>query len=166
MSAPVRSPAVRPLLLLDVDGVLQPVGRSVPPGFQRLDGDHAQVVLRLEHGTWLRDLAERFDLVWATTWAAAANPAIGVPLGLPPLPHVDLGILPRHGTRKLGAVRDHVGDTRSVAWVDDELYEDAHAWAAERAAPTLLVRPRASVGLTAEHVAALVAFASEVVARR
>ena len=46
----------RPLLLVDVDGVLQPVGRSVPPGFERFTSDDSEVVLRLQHRTWLHVL--------------------------------------------------------------------------------------------------------------
>jgi hypothetical protein len=149
----------RPLLLLDVDGVLQPVGRSLPRGFERFTSDEADVVLCRQHGVWLNQLAVRFDLVWATTWGATANQAIGSRLGLPELPHIDLGVLPRSGTRKLGVVKAFVG-TRAVAWVDDELYEDAVAWAMERHAATLIRRTSGSVGLTSDDVHALEMFAA------
>ena len=66
--------------------------------------------------------------------------------------------LPRTGTRKLAAVQDFVG-SRAVAWIDDELYEDAEAWAAQRPVPTLLRRTRGSVGLTLADVQALEEFA-------
>ncbi|MEN3341392.1 MAG: hypothetical protein V7644_796, partial [Actinomycetota bacterium] len=49
-----------------------------------------------------------------------------------------------------------------IAWIDDELAADAFAWAAERSAAgsaTLLVKTRAHVGLTAEQVEQLAAFA-------
>lgn len=144
---PSRRLAERPLLLLDVDGVLQPTGSSVPPGYQRFTDDTSSVVLRPEHGPWLLDLAEHFDLVWASTWGASANEAIGRRLGLPELPHVELGELPRHGTRKLAAVQAYVGD-RAVVWIDDELYDDAEAWRAERSPPTFLRRTAGGVGLT------------------
>ena len=150
----------RPLLLVDVDGVLQPVGRSVPPGFERFTDDESVVVLCRKHGDWLTHLATTFDLVWATTWGATANRAIGRRLGLPELPHVDLSNLPRSGTRKLGAVTHFVGD-RAAAWIDDELYEDALDWAAGRPAPTLLRRTASGVGLTEADVHALDAFAAE-----
>jgi hypothetical protein len=146
------------LLLLDVDGVLQPLGRSVPPGYQRFTSVTADVVLNPAHGAWLTALSARFALTWATTWGPSANRAIGEVLGVSPLPHVELGELPRSGTRKLGAVRRFVGG-RACAWVDDELYEDAVAWAEDRTAPTLLVRPAPSVGLTAAHVEQLESFA-------
>lgn len=150
-----------PLLLLDIDGVLQPVGRSVPPGFDLLEFDDSIVVLNREHGAWLSELAEDFEVVWASTWAGTANELIGSRLGLPAFAHIDLGTLGTDGTRKLRAVQDFVGD-RPFAWVDDELFEDAEVWAAERSAPALLIRTRAYVGLTVDHVEALTAFAPEV----
>ena len=130
----------------------------MPPGYQRFTSDVDQVVLCALHGTWLSQLATRFDLVWVTTWGATANRAIGSRLGLDELPHLELVDLPRTGTRKLAAVQEFVG-SRAVAWIDDELYEDAIAWAAQRPAPTLLRRTRGSVGLTLADVQALEEFA-------
>lgn len=95
--------------------------------------------------------------MWASTWGERANRLIGARLGLPALAHVGLADLPRHGTRKLEAVRSFVG-ARPLAWIDDELYEDAFAWAEERAEPTMLCRTRGSVGLTREDVDAVAAF--------
>jgi hypothetical protein len=109
---------------------------------------------------WLTELTATFDLVWATTWGALANHAIGRRLGLPELPHIELSDLPRTGTRKLDAVREYVGD-RAVAWIDDELYDDALAWAASRTAPTILRRTASGVGLTEADVQALASFAAD-----
>jgi hypothetical protein len=150
----------RPLLLLDVDGVLQPVGRSVPPGYERFTDDGSDVVLCRTHGLWLTRLATRFDLVWSTTWGPIANLAIGRRLGLPDLPHIRLHDLPSTGTRKLATVAEYVGD-RAVAWIDDELYEDAVAWATDQAVPTLLRRTAPGVGLRKPDVDALEDFAAE-----
>jgi hypothetical protein len=152
--------SIRPLLLLDVDGVLQPTGGSVPPGYERLESAESTVVLNQRHGPWLVELCDLFEVVWATTWGPSANTVIGARLGLPDLPHLELGDLPRAGTRKLSAVQQHVGD-RTLAWIDDELYEDARAWAERRPAPTLLRRTAASVGLTINDLEALRAFAAE-----
>jgi hypothetical protein len=99
-------------------------------------------------------------LVWASTWGEAANRVYGEIHGLERLPVIALGNLPRAGTRKLTAVDRYVGD-RALAWVEDELYDDAENWARARPAPTLLVRTRASVGLTRGDVDRLIAFAAQ-----
>jgi len=58
------------------------------------------------------------------------------------------------GHWKLAAIDTYAG-TRALAWIDDCLDEACHAWAAARAAPTLLVQTDAAVGITGEHVAEL-----------
>ena len=119
------------------------------------------IVVSRQHGQWLHELALLFDLVWATTWGATANTTFGGFYGLPALPNVELIDLPRGGTRKLAAVASYVGD-RSTAWIDDELYEDAEAWAQARTPPTLLLRTAPYVGLRAENVDALKRFAKSI----
>ncbi len=148
---------MRPLLLLDVDGVLMPLGGSVPPGFVRCTTDHYDVVFSKRHGVWLRSLTPTFELMWATTWGESASQVFGMLLDLPEMNALTLEALSRDGTRKLPAVKEFVGD-RPLAWVDDELYEDALEWASLRAAPTLLVRTSGSVGLRAADVVTLRAF--------
>lgn len=117
------------------------------------------MLLKADHGPWIRDLAEVFELTWATTWNHRAQAVFGPLLDLPAMNVLKLGPLPRTGTRKLPQVRAFVG-TRPVAWVDDELFDDAQIWARERPEPTLLVRPSSGVGLTREHVDDLLAFAA------
>jgi len=153
---------MRPLLLLDVDGVLMPTGTSVPPGFERHFGDDYEVVVSHEHGVWLRQLAELFDLVWATTWGASAAPIFGRLLRLPPMPAIELRHLVHDGTPKLTDVASFVGE-RPMAWVDDELFEDAFGWAADRRAPTLLIRASGSRGLSRENFDQLLAFGQRVI---
>ena len=151
---------MRPLLVLDVDGVLSPTGRSVPAGFERVTSEDFDVVVARQHGDWLRSLASLFEPVWGTTWGNSANDVFGSVLQLPVWPVIPLDDLPRDGTRKLTAVARYVGD-RSMAWVDDELYDDARAWAESRSAATLLVATRGSVGLTQDDVERLHGFGEE-----
>ena len=61
-------------------------------------------------------------------------------------------------TWKLPSVQEFIGN-RPAAWIDDDLYLDAHKWADERHEPTLLVNASSSVGLTKEHVGQLKTFA-------
>ena len=137
---------MRPLLLLDVDGVLNPTGTTVPPGYERCSSNSYDVLISPRHGAWLRDLASTFELVWATTWGESAGPIFGALLGLPEMAVVAIDPA-KQGTPKLPAVARFVGD-RWLAWVDDELFEDAFAWAAGRPAGTLLVRTSGSAGLS------------------
>ena len=79
-------------------------------------------------------------------------------LGLPGgWPHLTFGngpgAQPRHW--KLDAIESHAGPDRPLAWVDDAFDAGCDAWAAERKAPTLLVRTDPATGLRAEHVSVL-----------
>lgn len=150
MGAMERDTTGRPLLLLDVDGVLNPLANRPPPGFrlQRIDG--YEVALSAQHQRWLSELAQSFDLAWATTWEQSANESIGPLLGLPEIPVVRFVGERAGDTWKLETVRRFVGD-RPLVWIDDELFLDAYEWARTRDAPTLLIRPSSSVGMTSAH---------------
>ena len=120
----------RPLLLLDVDGVLLVV-RSA---WDDEDQDY-EPTLHPDAGAWLADLGRVFELCWATSWEHGANRDIGPSLGLPPLPVIEFDFDYGARTPKLRSVAGWVGD-RPCAWIDDDLDRDAEAWAAGRTAPT------------------------------
>ncbi len=143
----------KPLLLLDVDGVL-----AVVPALSDDVGDRPVLSLPDDAGEWFARLAEAFDIVWATTWFDMANRVIGPRLGLPALPAVDFHMDERALTPKLRSIIDTVGD-RPCAWVDDDLHEDANTWAAGREVPTLLVGVDPSRGLERRQVDLLLAWA-------
>ncbi|WP_067178173.1 HAD domain-containing protein [Microtetraspora niveoalba] len=120
--------SARPLVLLDVDGVLNPFHRP-SSRFARhecvVDGHTYQVLLNGRHGTELRGLTEDTgaELVWATTWEENANEEIGPRLGLPRLPviKVTAGAPAADGTLfKTGPVAEYVRG-RPFVWFDDEL---------------------------------------------
>ena len=148
-----------PTLLLDVGGVLTPYGMTPPPDFSEREIGGFWVVWSDLHAPRLARLAERFELVWATTWERYANQALGPELGLSNLPVIRF-TRGKTETRKLDTIKEWVQD-RPTAWIDDDLYEDAFSWANERNAeiPTMLVKVTPSVGLTDEHVQELLAFA-------
>lgn len=136
-----------PVVLLDIDGVLNPLGKSAPPGFRTYFLDGFEVALSDRHGAWLQSLVGKAELVWASTWEYTANESVGKMLGLPPLPAVAFGKGRDGDTWKMAAVSEWVGD-RPFVWIEDDLFLDAYDWAKERAARSLLVKPSGHVGLT------------------
>jgi hypothetical protein len=154
----------RPLLLIDVDGVISLFGfdhRSPPAGrYQLVDG--ITHFLSGTAGEHLLRLQEAFELAWCTGWEEKANDYLPMALGLAgPLPHVvfDDGERPLQAHWKLGAIDRQVEASRPLAWVDDAHDEGCASWAAAREAPTLLVTTDPAVGLTHAEVGALLEWA-------
>lgn len=158
-------PSVRPLMLIDVDGVLNPLGIKprghVPPGFAAHDLVGLRVLLASHHGAWLSELAVDFDLVWATSWEHDADRLIAERVGLPRgLPVITFASPQTGWTSKLPDVIRFVGDC-PVAWIDDDLSHEVYGWADSRTVPTLLIQPDHRVGLTSAHIDRLREFALE-----
>lgn len=150
--------STRGLLLLDVDGPLNPYAAKPhrrPEGYRTFrytrrgawySGRDARrhkglrVWLNPDHGALLRALADDtgLELVWATTWTHLANALVAPAIGLPPLPVIefpetdfdrDAGWLP-DGNWKWRAVAAFAGG-RPLAWLDDEHdqgHHDVRAW--------------------------------------
>jgi hypothetical protein len=137
-----------PLLLLDVDGVLLCGTRSVPVPHPA--------------AAWVAQLAEHFELVWATSLGERANERLGPALGLvEPLPAVAFVSDEWEQTRKLPDVQRFVG-SRPCVWIDDQFGPDAAQWARTRRAPTLLLRTDPRRGLQRDHVDYALLFAAAV----
>lgn len=154
----------RPLLLVDVDGVISLFGfdHAAPPSgrFQLVDG--VAHFLSARAGTHLRRLAEAFELAWCTGWEEKANEYLPLALEIHgPLPHVvfDPATRPPAAHWKLDGIDRHVEPARPLAWLDDAHDEDCRAWAATRSGPTLLVTTDPAVGLTDREVQRLLSWA-------
>lgn len=144
----------KPLLLVDVDGVISLFGFTVdtcPPGsWHQIDG--TAHLLSGEAAAHLLDLMSVFDLVWCTGWEERADEHLPSLLGLPRLPWLSFDKNPGKGNAhwKLAAIDAYCGD-RPAAWLDDALDHRCEEWARDRSrrgAPTLLVRTRPEAGIT------------------
>jgi hypothetical protein len=155
----------RPLLLVDVDGVISLWGfeRSAAPAGAFLTVDGMLHFLSATAGAHLLRLAETFELVWCTGWEERANEYLPSALGLPgPLPFLSFDRNPGRGHAhwKLAAIEAHAGAHRSLAWIDDAFNDACHAWAAARPGPTLLEPTHPATGLTSRHVRRLASWAA------
>ena len=154
----------RPILLIDIDGVISLFGfdHAQPPAgrFEFVDG--IAHFLSATAGEHLRELAAAFELAWCSGWEEKADEHLPAALGVPAsLPHVrfDRASGPPDAHWKLAAIDGFAGRSRALAWVDDAHDERCQAWAAARAAPTLLVATEPAVGLTQAHVGRLLGWA-------
>jgi hypothetical protein len=144
----------KPLLLVDVDGVISLFGfdPARPPvgQFQLVDG--IAHFLSATAGEHLRALVDDFDLVWCTGWEEKANDYLPMTLGLPgPLPFLsfDRAVGRSNAHWKLAAIDDYAGPTRPLAWIDDAHDANCTTWRDARPGPTLLVATTPAVGITA-----------------
>lgn len=169
----------KPLLLLDVDGVLAPY---TYPGWDvagtlvtAVVGNHklTEVCYKPEMPNWLEELSKPYELVWATLWEDRANDFLSPLWGLPSLPVVPFigqaswpsetdeeslairQLVEHKGTAKLPGVQEYLEDKpdQPVAWIDDSIGFDAVWWQQKRGEKkTLLLDPHPVVGMTRQHV--------------
>jgi hypothetical protein len=164
-----------PILLLDVDGVLNAARVDLPLGWKR--GRFNGFVLSWDPTVTarLRELHEagRVEIQWLTTWAENADRLLAEPFGLP------RGLRERSGGRaaptgfmgrlggqsgwwKLAAAREAAEEEpgRRIVWIDDDLAEQAAETGEWLAAHphVLVVAPDLFTGLTHEQMDAIEAW--------
>ena len=150
----------KPLLLLDVDGVISLFGFEPDerPAGSFLSVDGVLHYLSADAGDHLRRLSSCYELVWCTGWEERANEHLPHALGLPrPLPLITFIGIPGWADRhwKLDGIEAHVGPHRALAWIDDDHDESCEEWADQRPGPTLLLTTQPPTGITDRHVAEL-----------
>jgi hypothetical protein len=158
-----------PILLLDVDGVLNAARIDLPEGWKR--GTFNGFVLSWDPTVTarLRKLHEsgRAEIQWLTTWTTNADQLLAEPMGLPrglktharadAAPTGLLGPLGGEaGWWKLAVAREvaEAEPDRRIVWVDDDLAEqaaDTGEWLATHP-HVLVVAPQLFVGLTHEQL--------------
>jgi hypothetical protein len=152
----------KPLVLVDVDGVLNPA-RSQAPGYRRQwvfpGGLARRLLLNPSHGPMLAELAEVADaeLVWATYWRNRANTWVAPRVGLPTLRFVPIPRCWRPpagsslGIWKASHVAAWVGLT-SFVWFEDDASAVSHLARQEGLGRHLVVKVDPVIGLTDSHV--------------
>ena len=148
----------RPILAVDIDGVISLFGSQSPPDagttrFQLVDG--VPHCISLPTGDRLLRLTERFELVWASGWEDKANFYLPQLLGLPELPHVTFDGARRGAAHWKLIPLEAYAKGRAMAWIDDNFDRSCYEWAESREEPTLLVPTEPQLGLEEAHVDAL-----------
>ena len=151
-----------PLVLVDVDGVLNPA-RSDLPGYRRHwvfpRGVAQRLLLNPSHGRILTELAEvaGAELVWASYWRNRANTWVAPRVGLPSLRFVPIPPYWRSRTRsslgdwKARHVAAWVGQSPFV-WLEDDPEVADRLAEQPGLGRHLVVRVDPAVGLTDHHV--------------
>ncbi len=157
----LRDGTDKPLLFVDIDGVLSVFGfcPGTRPAGRWIDVDGVWHLISAEASGHLLALARAFDLVWCSGWEDKADEHLVRVIDLPVRPPFLTFPVPT-GTAhwKLSTVERYAGD-RAMAWIDDGFDDSCHAWAEARTAPTLLVATDPAVGLDGAGAARLERFA-------
>jgi len=179
---PAASPEKRPILAIDVDGVISLFGFDSPPpaGIARWELiDGTPHLISIAAAERILRLSELFEPVWATGWQDRANDRLSLITGIGPLPVIEFDAHRKAGKGrtdgepapgepgaeagntaahwKLGAVGEFCGD-RPLAWIDDSFNQSCFDWAAARetgGAPTLLVPTEPDLGFEEAQAAAV-----------
>jgi hypothetical protein len=164
-----------PILLLDVDGVLNAASLDLPAGWERGIFNNFVISWDPTITARLRALHEhgRVEIQWLTTWAEKADELLAEPLGLPRGLRVharpdaeSTGFLGTWGGAsgwwKLDLARAvaEAEPDRRIVWIDDDLAEqaaDTGDWLAANP-HVLVVAPDLLVGLTHEQLDAIEAW--------
>jgi hypothetical protein len=152
---------VKPIILLDIDGVLNPVAR--PGG----GGDRPGLALPEATVSLVRRLARCGRIAWISTLPADSVGGLESQLQLDVAP---LRVTPflrasdsDGPTPKLASVRRWLArmellgeaDWDAVVWIADALGPDAREWAHHHHQPVLLEQPAPAQGLSEVHVVAV-----------
>lgn len=167
---------LKPLLLLDVDGVVLPLdtlgfGRPAPAppaymgAFRRTEVNRLQVRVAEHLLVAAAQLHELFEIRWATSWEDEANGDLTDLLGWPRLECLPIyqGMKMRPPLSRPEVIKAHCG-CRPLVWCDDTGVNDkARVWVAERVAsgiPTLAIRPQRHLGITPRQLSRILRFAA------
>lgn len=181
-------PAPRPVVALDIDGVLN---RDISPSRAgagwvrrkvtvRADGNFTPFSLLGEHdldiplvinprlhGPWITRLREHADVVWASTWDRQANIHLSSLLGIDPLP-VGISVSAQKPRRHDGPIDwksralQQAIPGRPVLWIDDGAdLADPEVWRNPADTRRTSITTAPSIGMTREHMNGVEAWVDE-----
>lgn len=141
---------MRPLLYLDVDGVINCVEATVPVDHIH-PGTSSEAFVPVGTAERLERLLRVYEPVWSTAWLGTAHDCFQSHLGLPTASWPFLS----YDRFKILAILRHARG-RPWAWVDDDANYELRAlnWFPhyDRMLEGLIITPDRHVGLTDEHV--------------
>lgn len=167
MEAPANTPALPPLVLLDVDGAVatfpDPANDFSDPRVPWAVDPVTGIRYNPDVTGWIRELAAVAEVRWLTGWNERARTELGPALGLPVF-QVQARSPFRSGRAdyKIDVVLKHLEAGRRVIWIDDDiphghLYDELAA-AGDAGAGLFMVRPTIEDGLTEAHMLRIRAF--------
>ena len=131
----IELPADRPILLLDIDGVINVFQCSTARETQ-IAPYLPSVKLLPGLADWLAQLDQAYALVWCSHWGALVNIDAAAAWGLGPRPLIEPAPeeAPLRDWKARAVSRAFAGWPGALAWVEDGFPPAARAWAAERLA--------------------------------
>ncbi len=157
----------KPLLMLDIDGVLNFFGPMTSPYHRETQISQYRIRLDRRHPLWLVDLEKGFDIVWATMWQDMAPGVFAPFFGWgEETDYIDFDKHAEPGARHIGALKlpgiIHTAGDRPILWIDDDGGEKkVQQWAKarNRIIPTKVIVPNGDTGFTKMHLNECFAFA-------
>lgn len=156
---------MKPYLLLDVDGPLNPYAKRYDPdgGLVRVFLDPINwefsdnksknsipVLLNPDHGAMLKRLSEYYVLTWATMWEDLANTLLAPFYRIEPLPYITWtessavrGMMRRLSPKTFDIEAYMLEKGAPFVWVDDEAFKrDEHLLQGSLDATVLTINPK------------------------
>jgi hypothetical protein len=156
----------RVIVLLDIDGVLNPMGIAADreEDFTKVDAGWVSWMLALEwHGKMVRQIHEQAKIVYVSSWEDDSN----VASEFFELPEFEYVHFPRNKedmtgkTWKIPTIEKYAEKhDNPIVWIDDEVVDDAFEWAKNRP-NTLIIKTDPDIGYTEEDHKKVMEFISQ-----